>query len=69
MEEQATKVSVQKDGKMKKMDEKSSYFCSIHVHLQPYDTLEEENTSLSYEDFKMKDNCEGDECVPSLSVS
>ena len=46
-----------------------SYFCSIHVHLQPSDPWEDGKTSLAYEDCKMKDNYEGDESSPSLLVS
>ena len=68
VEEQATKVFVQKDGKMKEMDDKSSDFCKIDVHLKPSDPWEEENTSLASEYCKMKDNCERDEFTPSLSV-
>ena len=68
MEEHATKVSVQKEDKVNKMNDKSSYFCSSHVHLQPSDPREDGNTSLASEDCKMKDNCERDEFTPSLSV-
>ena len=67
--EQATLVSLWEDGKMKNMDDKSSDFFSIHVHLQPSDPWEDRKTSLAYEDYKMKDNCEGDEFDPSLPVS
>ena len=31
-------------------------FCSRHVYLQPHDPLEDENISLAYEGYKMKDN-------------
>ena len=51
------------------MNDKSFYFCSSHVHLQPSDPWEDGNTSLASEDCKMKDNCEGDESTPSLPVS
>ena len=51
------------------MDSKISSFCSIHVHLQPSDPWEDGKTSLASDDCKMKDNCEGDEFAPSLSVS
>ena len=59
VEEKTTKVSVLKEDKMKNMDNKSSNFCNKHVHLQPTETWEDGNTSLAYEDCKMKDNCEG----------
>ena len=68
VEEQASKVSEHKDGKMKNMDGKISDFCSSHVHLQPYNTWEDKNSSLASEDYKMKDNCEGDEITPSFSI-
>ena len=51
------------------MNDKSSDFCSIHVHIQPYYQWEDGNTSLVSKDCKMKDNCEGDESAPSLPVS
>ena len=51
------------------MDNTSSDFCSSHVHMQPSDLWEDEKTSIAYEDWKMKDNCEGDEFSPSLPVS
>ena len=66
MEEQDTKVFVQKYGKIKNMDGKSYDFCSIHVNLQPYDPWEDENTSLANEGCKMKDNFEGDEFTSSF---
>ena len=69
LEEQATKVSVQKEDKVNNMNDKSSDFCSIHVHLQPSDPWEDGKTSLAFEDYKMKDNCEGDESSPRLPVS
>ena len=50
------------------MNDKSSDFCSSHVHLKPYDPWEDGNNSLAYEDCKMKDNCERDDFTPSLSV-
>ena len=62
-------VSVWEDGNVKNMDNKSSDFFSSHVNPQPYDPWEDGNTSLAYEDYKMKDNCEGDEFAPSFSVS
>ena len=49
------------------MDDKSSYFFSIHVHLQPSDPWEDRKTSLASEECKMKDNCEGDEFTSSFS--
>ena len=69
VEEQDTLVSLLEDGKVKKMENKSYDFCSSHVHLQPYDPCKDKNTSLTYEDCKMKDNCEEDAFSPSLSVS
>ena len=60
MEEQATIVSVQEDGNVKSMDNKSSDFCSSHVNLQPYDPCKDKKSSLSSEDCKRKANCEGD---------
>ena len=51
------------------MNDKIYDFCKIHVHLQPYDPWEDGKTSLASEDYKMKDNCEGDESAPSLPVS
>ena len=69
MEEQATIVSVQEDGNVKNMDNNSSNFCSSHVHLQPSNPWEDGKISLAYEDWKMKDNCEGDEFSPIFSVS
>ena len=60
VEEQATKVSIQKDDKVKNMDNKISGFCSTHVHPQKYDPWEDKNSSLESEDCKMKDNCDGD---------
>ena len=68
MEEQATKVSVQKDDKVKKMDSKISDFFSSHVHPQQSDPWEDKKSSLESEDYKMEDNCEGDEITPSFSV-
>ena len=53
---------------MRKIDDKSSSFCSSHVHMQPSDIWGEDKTSLAFEDCKMKDNCERDEFTPSLSV-
>ena len=54
---------------MNNMNDKSSDFCSSHVHLQPYDPWEDGKTSLASKDCKMKDNYEGDESSPSLLVS
>ena len=68
VEEQATKVSAHKDGKMKNMDGKISDFCNIHVHMQPSDPWEDNSSSLASEDYKMKDNCERDKFTPSLFV-
>ena len=68
MEEQATKVSIQKDDKVKNMDSKISNFCSIHVHTQQFDPWEDKNSSLESEDWKMKDNCEGDAINPRFSI-
>ena len=36
VEEKATLVSLREDGKMKNMDNKSSDFFGIHVHIQSY---------------------------------
>ena len=69
MEEQTTIVSLHEHGNIKTIYDKGSDFCSIHALLQPSDPWEDENTSLSYEDCNMKDNCEGHEFTPSLSVS
>ena len=48
------------------MDGKIYYFCSSHVHLQQYDPWEDKKSSLASEDYKMKDNCDGDEIIPSF---
>ena len=69
MEEQATKVSVQKEDKVNNMNDKSYDFFNIHVHFQPSNPWEDAKTSLASEDYKTKDNCEGDESAPSLPVS
>ena len=53
---------------MKNMYDKDSDFCSNHVYSLPPDPWEYESTSLAYEGYKMKDNCEGDEFTPSFSV-
>ena len=53
---------------MKNIDDKSYDFCSIHVHRQPSYPWEEEKTSISSVDCKMKDNCERDEFTCSLSI-
>ena len=37
--------------------------------MQPYDPWEDGKNSLAYEDYKMKENCEGDEFDPSVPVS
>ena len=68
MEEQATKVSVQKNDKVKNMDNKIYEFCSSHVHLQPSDPCKDKNSSLVFEDCKRKANCEGDKFTPSFLV-
>ena len=68
VEEQDTKVSVQKHDNMKKMDRKISYFCSSHEHPQPSDSWEDKKSSLASEDYKMQDNCEGDEITLSFYV-
>ena len=47
------------------MNDKSFDFWVIHVHLQPSDPWEDGKTSLSSDDCKMKENCEGDEYAPS----
>ena len=44
VEEQAIKGSIQKEDKVKNMDNKSSYFCSIHVHMQPSDPCKDKRT-------------------------
>ena len=61
-------MSLQKDDKVKNMDNNISDFCSIHVHPQQSDPWEDKKSSLESEDYKMKDNCEGDEIIPSFSV-
>ena len=68
MEEHATIVSLHEVGNIKHMYDKSSDFCRIHVYLHPPDPWEGEKTSLAYEGYKMKDNCEGDEFTPSFFV-
>ena len=45
MEEQATKVYVQKEDKVNKINDKSSDFCNSHVHLQPSYPWEDGKTS------------------------
>ena len=60
VEEQATKVYVQKEGNVNNMNDKSSDFSSSHVHLQPSDPWEDKNSSLESKDYKRKANCEGD---------
>ena len=52
---------------MKNMHDKGSQFCRSHVYLHPSDPWEDENTSLAYEDCKVKDNCEGGEFTSSFS--
>ena len=54
VEEQATKVSVQKEDKVNNMDNKNSYFFSIHVHLQPFNPCKYKNSSLASEDCKRR---------------
>ena len=68
LEEQATIVSVQEDGNVKNMDNNSSNFCSIHVHLQPSDPCKYKKSSLAFEDYKRKTTCEGDKFTPSFLV-
>ena len=68
MEEQAIKVSVQKDCKMKNMDDKCSEFLRSHVHMQPSYPWEDKNTSCVDEDYKMKAHFEGEEFTPSFYV-
>ena len=68
VEEQSTIVSVQEDGNAKNMDNKSSDFYSIHVHLQPYDPCKYKKSSLASKDCKRKANCEGDKFTPSFHV-
>ena len=53
---------------MKTMYDEGSDFFRIHVLLQPSDPWEDKKSSLASEDYKMKDNCEGDEITPSFSV-
>ena len=67
-EEQATIVSVQEDGNVKNIDNKSSDFCSSHVHLQPFYPCKNKNSSLAFEDCKRKPNCEGDKFSPIFRV-
>ena len=45
VEEQATKVYVQKEDKVNKMNDKSFDFCNRYVHLQPSNPWEDVNTS------------------------
>ena len=68
MEEQGTIVSVQEYGNVKNMDNKSSDFCSIPVHLQPSDPCKDKNSSLAFEDCRRKANCEGDKFSPIFPV-
>ena len=68
MEERATIVSLHEEGNIKHMYDKSFDFCRSHVYLHPPDPWEDENTSLAYEGYKMKDNNEGDEFTPSFYV-
>ena len=68
MEEKATLVSLREDGKVKNMDNKSSYFFSIHVHFKPYDPWKYKKSSLASEDCKRKSNCEGDKFTPSFPI-
>ena len=52
------------------MDNKSSDFCSSHVHLQPSDPCKYKNSSLACEDCKRKaTSCEGDKFTPSFPIS
>ena len=50
------------------MGDKSSDFFYIHVHTQTSNPQWEEKTSLTSEDYKMKDNYERDEFTPILSI-
>ena len=50
------------------MYDEGSDFCSIHVHLHPYDTWKDKNSSLAFEDSKRKAKYEGDKFTPSFSV-
>ena len=50
------------------MDNKHSDFCSIHVHLQPYDPCKYKNSSLAFEECKRKATCEGDKFTPSFPI-
>ena len=61
-------MSLHEDDNIKHMYDKSSGFFNIHVYLHPHDPLEDEKTSLAFEGYKMKDNCEGDEFTPSFFV-
>ena len=54
VEEHTTKVYVHKEDKVNNMNDKSYDFFSIHLHLKPSHPCEDGNTSLSYEDCKMK---------------
>ena len=47
VEEKATIVSVQEDGNVKNMDNKSYDFCIRHVHLQPSHPCKYKNSSLA----------------------
>ena len=53
---------------MKNMYDKGSDFCRICVYLQPPDPWEDKNSSLAYEGYKMKDNCEGYEFTSIFST-
>ena len=55
LEEQATKVSIHKEYKVNNMNDKSSDIFRSDVHIQPYDPWEDGKTTLSSEDYKMKD--------------
>ena len=68
MEEKDTIVSLHQEDNLKHKYDKSSDFCRNHVYLQPHDPFEDENTLLSYEGHKIKDNYEGDKFTSSFFV-
>ena len=68
VEEQATIVSIQEDGNVNNMDNKSSDFCRRTICLQPSNPCKDKKNSLSFKDCKRKANCEGDKFSPIFPV-
>ena len=68
VEEKATLVSLWEDGKVENMDNESSDFWRIHVHLKLSDPWKYKKYSLAFEDCKRKANCEGGKFAPSFPV-